>query len=162
MDLNYVNKKLCEGIFNANNDINQTENKIYSISMYEGYDIYLFLDNLLSDIKSIKILGNIYLINFGDYFIKLMNNNYNNTIDYITNKNKNDIGKIFSVTDRVFLKDLISKEIFLSQISAIIFSPSIYFDTSEKIWCIHKFLEEEGKNIFFCLKIINYFINLRC
>ena len=155
MDLNYVNKKLCEGIFNTNNDINQIENKIYSISMYEGYDIYLFLDNLLSDIKSIKILGNIYLINFSDYFIKLMNNNYNNTIDYITNKNKNDIGKIFSVTDRVFLKDLISKEIFLSQISAIIFSPSIYFDTSEKIWCIHKFLEEEGKNIFFFYLIQN-------
>ena len=151
MDLNYVNKKICEGIFNDNNETNSNENKIYSISMYEGYDIYLFLDNLLTELKSIKILGNIYLINFSDYFIKLMNNNYNNTIDNITNKNKNDIGKIFSVTDRVFLKDLISREIFLSQISAIIFSPTLYFDTSEKIWCIHKFLEEEGKNILFFL-----------
>ena len=155
MDLNYVNKKICEGIFNDNNETNSNENKIYSISMYEGYDIYLFLDNLLTELKSIKILGNIYLINFSDYFIKLMNNNYNNTIDNITNKNKNDIGKIFSVTDRVFLKDLISREIFLSQISAIIFSPTLYFDTSEKIWCIHKFLEEEGKNILFFYLIQN-------
>ena len=164
MDLNYVNKKLCEGIFNDNNDINSTENKVFSISMYEGYDIYLFLDNLLSELKSIKILGNIYMINFSDYFIKLMNNNYNNEIDNITNKNKNDIGKIFSVTDRVFLKDIISREIFLSQISAIIFSPTTYFDISEKIWCIHKFLEEEGKNIlFFYLlqnqKHYNFFLN---
>ena len=107
------------------------------------------LDNLLTEIKSRIILGNIYLINFSDYFIRLMNNNYNNNIDNINSKNKNDIGKIFSVTEKVFLKDLISREIFLSQISAIIISPTTYFDLKEKIWCIHKFLEEEGKNILF-------------
>ena len=150
MDLNYVNKKLCEKIFNDENNNNiSNENKIYVFAMYEGYDIYLLLDYLLNEIKSIKILGNIYMINFSDYFIKLINNNYNITIDYITNKNKNDIGKIFSVTDRVFLKDLISREIFLSQISAVIISPTTYFDLNEKIWCIHKFLNEEGKNILF-------------
>ena len=145
-----VNKKLCEKIFNDENNNNiSNENKIYVFAMYEGYDIYLLLDYLLNEIKSIKILGNIYMINFSDCFIKLINNNYNITIDYITNKNKNDIGKIFSVTDRVFLKDLISREIFLSQISAVIISPTTYFDLNEKIWCIQKFLNEEGKNILF-------------
>ena len=155
MDLNYVNKKLCENIFNPQNNIDSEEtnfsheNKTYVFSLYEGYDIYLLLDCLLSEIKTTKILGNIYMINFSDYFIKLMNNNYNNNIDSVTNKNRNDVGKIFSVTDRVFLKDLISREIFLSQISAVIISPTTYFDLKEKIWCIIKFLSEEGKNILF-------------
>ena len=155
MDLNYVNKKLCENIFNPQNNIDSEEtnfsheNKTYVFSLYEGYDIYLLLDCLLSEIKTTKILGNIYMINFSDYFIKLMNNNYNNNIDSVTNKNRNDVGKIFSVTDRVFLKDLISREIFLSQISAVIISPTTYFDLKEKIWCIIKFLNEEGKNILF-------------
>ena len=150
MDLNYVNKRLCENIFSVDNNTNlSNENKIYVFSIYEGYDIYLLLDYLLNEIKATRILGNIYMINFGDYFIKLMNNNYNITIDNITSKNKNDIGKVFSVGDRVFLKDLISREIFLSQISAVIISPTTYFDLSEKIWCVQKFLNEEGKNILF-------------
>ena len=89
------------------------------------------------------------MINFPDYFIKLLNNNYNNNIEIITAKNKNEIGKVFALTDRVFLKDLISKEIFISQISAVIISPSSYFDKNEKIWCIQKFLFEEGENILF-------------
>ena len=117
--------------------------------MYEGYDIYLLLDYLINEIKTIRILGNIYMLNFSDYFIKLMNNNYNINIENITSKNKNEIGKIFSLADKVFLKDLISREIFLSQISAVIISPTTYFDVNQKIWCIHKFLEEEGKNILF-------------
>ena len=151
MDLNYFNKKLCENIFEDNKDIISLSNgnKVYVFSLYEGYDIYLLIDYLLNEIKSMRILGNIYMINFSDYLIKIMNNNYNIDIDIITNKNKNEIGKIFSVTDRVFLKDLISKEIFISQISAIIISPTTYYDLNEKIWCIHKFLNEEGKNILF-------------
>ena len=114
MDLNYVNKKLFENIFTSEYNINSSnENKIYAFSLYEGYDIYLLLDYILNEIKSTRILGNIFMINFSDYFIKLMNNNYNNTIANITSKNKNDIEKIFSLTDKVFLKDLISREIFL-------------------------------------------------
>ena len=165
MDLNYVNKKLFENIFTSEYNINSSnENKIYAFSLYEGYDIYLLLDYLLNEIKNSKILGNIFMINFSDYFIKLMNNNYNNTIESITSKNKNDIEKIFSITDKVFLKDLISREIFLSQISAVIISPTSYFDLNQKLWCIHKFLNEEGKNILFFYilqnqKHFNFFFN---
>ena len=150
MDLNYVNKKIVENIFNIENNNNlSNENRIYVFSMYEGYDIYLLLDYLINEIKAIRILGNIYMLNFSDYFIKLMNNNYNINIENITSKNKNEIGKVFSLADKVFLKDLISREIFLSQISAVIISPTTYFDVNQKIWCIQKFLEEEGKNILF-------------
>ena len=171
MDLNYVNKKLSEEIFKNLVGLNDFENKgplnrnkICIFSLYEGYDIYLLIDYLLEEIKTSKILGNIYMINFSDYFIKLMNNNYNNTIESMTSKNRNEIGKIFSLTDRVFLKDLISKEIFLSQISAVIVSPTTYFDKDEKNWCIQKFLYDEGKNIiFFYLlqnqKHFNFFYN---
>ena len=170
MDLNYINKRILEGIF-QNENMNNYEskdlsngNKIYIFSLYEGYDIFLLIDSLLCDIKSERILGNIYMINFSDYFIKLMNNNYNNIIEFVTSKNKNEIGKIFSLTDRVFLKDLISKEIFISQISAVIISPTTYFDQNEKIWCIQKFLFEEGKNILFFYflqnqKHFNFFYN---
>ena len=170
MDLNYINKRILEGIF-QNENMNNFEskdssngNKIYIFSLYEGYDIFLLIDSLLCDIKSERILGNIYMINFSDYFIKLMNNNYNNIIEFVTSKNKNEIGKIFSLTDRVFLKDLISKEIFISQISAVIISPTTYFDQNEKIWCIQKFLFEEGKNILFFYflqnqKHFNFFYN---
>ena len=156
MDLNYVNKKLSEEIFKnlngSNDDDNKgplNRNKIFIFSLYEGYDIYLLIDYLLEEIKTAKILGNIYMVNFSDYFIKLMNNNYNNEIETMTPKNKNEMGKIFYLTDRVFLKDLISKEIFISQISAVIISPTTYFDKNEKIWCIQKFLYDEGKNILF-------------
>ena len=156
MDLNYINKKCIEEIFKNENNLNEienndssNENKIYIFTLYEGYDIYLLIDYLLGEIKLRKILGNIYMINFSDYFIKLINNNYNNTIEVLTSKNKNEIGKIFSLTDRVFLKDLISKEIFISQISAVIISPTTYFDKNEKIWCIQNFLLEEGKKILF-------------
>jgi len=156
MDLNYVNKKLSEEIFknlSGSNDADNkgplNRNKIFIFSLYEGYDIYLLIDYLLEEIKTTKILGNIYMVNFSDYFIKLMNNNYNNTLETMTPKNKNEIGKIFYLSDRVFLKDLISKEIFISQISAVIISPTTYFDKNEKIWCIQKFLYDEGKNILF-------------
>ena len=171
MDLNYVNKKLSEEIFknlggsyDVDNKGSLNNNKVCIFSLYEGYDIYLLIDYLLEEIKTTKILGNIYMINFSDYFIKLMNNNYNNTVEAMTSKNKNEIGKIFTLTDRVFLKDLISKEIFISQISAVIISPTTYFDKDEKIWCIQKFLYDEGKNIlFFYLlqnqKHFNYFYN---
>ena len=87
---------------NSNNKDFSNDNKIYVFSLYEGYDIYLLLDYLLGEIKIEKILGNIYMINFSDYFIKLLNNNYNNDIELATTKNKNDIGKIYSLTDRVF------------------------------------------------------------
>ena len=132
--------------------------------MYEGYDMFLLLDYILTEIKTNRILGNIYMINFSEYFIKLMNNNYNNTIDSITSKNKDEIGKIFSTTDKVFLKDLISKEIFISQISSIIISPTTYFDLNEKIWCIQKILYKEGKNILFFYFLqnqiyFNFFMN---
>ena len=172
MDLNYINKKLSQEIFQNDNNIINTQsnkdslndNKIYIFSVYEGYDIYLLIDYLLGEIKLEKILGNIYMINFSDYFIKLLNNNYNNEIELATTKNKNEIGKIFSLTDRVFLKDLISKEISLSQISAVIISPTTYFDQNEKIWCIQKFLFEEGKKILFFYilqnqKHFNFFYN---
>ena len=156
MDLNYINKKILEEIFQNGNSVksyinnnSSNGNKIYIISVYEGYDIYLLIDYLLGEIKSEKILGNIYMINFSDYFIKLLNTNYNNTIELANSKNKNEIGKVFSLSDKVFLKDLVSKEIFISQISAIIISPTNYFDQNEKIWCIQNILFEEGKNIFF-------------
>ena len=156
MDLNYINKKISEEIFLNGNIINSAKknnslngNKIYIISVYEGYDIYLLIDYFIGEIKSEKILGNIYMINFSDYFIKLLNNNYNNVIELANSKNKNEIGKVFSLSDRVFLKDLISKEIFISQISAVIISPTTYFDQNEKIWCIQNILFEEGKNILF-------------
>ena len=161
MDLNYINKIFSEKIFinendKNNNNLNKSNyNKIYIFSVYEGYDIYLLIDYFLSEIKAEKILGNIYMINFSDYFIKLLNNNYNNNIEILSSKNKNEIGKVFYLTDKVFLKDLISKEIFISQISAVIISPSSYFDKNEKIWCIQKFLFEEGKNILFFYIIQN-------
>ena len=68
------------------------------------------------------------------------------------------------MSDKVFLKDLISKQIFLSQISAVIISPTSYFDKNEKIWCIQKFLFEGGKNILFFYflqnqKHFNFFYN---
>ena len=95
MDLNYVNKKLSEEIFKnlgGSNDVDNknplNKNKICIFSLYEGYDIYLLIDYLLEEIKISKILGNIYMVNFSDYFIKLMNNNYNNTIETMTSKNK--------------------------------------------------------------------------
>ena len=171
MDLNYINKLLLEKIFYNEQNLNISEkkdfsngNKIFIFSLYEGYDIYLLIDYLLEEIKNEKISGNIYMINFSDYFIKLMNNNYNNTIELVTSKNRNEIGKIFSLSDKVFLKDLISKQIFLSQISAVIISPTSYFDKNEKIWCIQKFLFEGGKNILFFYflqnqKHFNFFIN---
>ena len=100
MELNYVNKKLVENIFNIENNNNlSNENRIYVFSMYEGYDIYLLLDCLINEIKAIRILGNIYMLNFSAYFIKLMNNNYNINIENITSKNKNEIGKVFSLAD---------------------------------------------------------------
>ena len=164
MDLNFVNKKWCDNIFNNDNIGAFNENKIIIFSMYEGYDMFLLLDYILTEIKTNRILGNIYMINFSEYFIKLMNNNYNNTIDSITSKNKDEIGKIFSTTDKVFLKDLISKEIFISQISSIIISPTTYFDLNEKIWCIQKILYKEGKNILFFYFLqnqiyFNFFMN---
>ena len=73
MDLNYVNKKLFENTFKADNNINSSnENKVYVFSLYEGYDIYLLIDYLLNEIKSTRILGNIFMINFSDYFIKII------------------------------------------------------------------------------------------
>ena len=171
MDLNYINKQIVDKIFDEEININNNkkkdflnENKIYIFSLYEGYDIYLLIDCLLGEIKTEKILGNIYMINFSENFIKIMNNNYNNTIELVTSKNRNEIGKIFSLSDKVFLKDLISKEIFLSQISAVIVSPTSYFDQNEQIWCIQKFLYEEGKNILFFYflqnqKHFNFFYN---
>ena len=171
MDLNYINRLLLEKIFYNEQNIIISEkkdssngNKIFIFSLYEGYDIYLLIDYLLEEIKNEKISGNIYMINFSDYFIKLMNNNYNNTIELVTSKNRNELGKIFSLSDKVFLKDLISKQIFLSQISAVIISPTSYFDKNEKIWCIQKFLFEGGKNILFFYflqnqKHFNFFYN---
>ena len=82
MDLNYINKKILEEIFQNGNSVRSSKNgnssngnKIYIISVYEGYDIYLLIDYLLGEIKAEKILGNIYMINFSDYFIKLLNSN---------------------------------------------------------------------------------------
>ena len=169
MNLNYVNKKLTEKIFKENKS---NENKIFIFPLYEGYDVYFFLQFLLDELKISKMSGNTYMINFPEYFIDLLNKYYNqeekstkkksktkneNYIQQLNTNNKSyiDDSKNFAVQERVFLKDLISKIIFTEQVATVIISPTTNFDLGEKIWCIQKFLFEKGKNITFIYLIQN-------